>query len=171
MHEPFFVVLQRSLLWKPEPRAFWWKVPSAWGLQRVKLVYLVEHFMANSMWWTATKSEIGSVMSDSLWPRGLLVHGILQARTLEWVAFPFSKGSSQLRDWTQVSRIAGGFFTGWATRDACELHGEGKDRQTRRQETPAQKAHLLCLFSVTPRQWLLRPMIVKNRAQPGGQTG
>ena len=39
------------------------------------------------------------------------VHGILQARTLEWVAFPFSRGSSQPRDQTQVSRIAGWFFT------------------------------------------------------------
>ena len=40
------------------------------------------------------------------------VHGILQARMLEWVAFPFSRGSSQARDRTQVSHIAGGFFTG-----------------------------------------------------------
>ena len=42
------------------------------------------------------------------------VHGILQARILEWVAFPFSRGSSQPRDRTQVSHIAGGFFTSWA---------------------------------------------------------
>ena len=47
-----------------------------------------------------------------------MVHGILQARILEWGAFPFSKGSSQPRDWTQVSLIAGGFFTSWATRGA-----------------------------------------------------
>ena len=40
-----------------------------------------------------------------------VVHGILQARTLEWVAFPFSRGTSQPKDRTQVSRIAGGFFT------------------------------------------------------------
>ena len=39
------------------------------------------------------------------------VHGILQARMLEWVAFPFSRGSSQPRDRTQVSCIAGGCFT------------------------------------------------------------
>ena len=44
-------------------------------------------------------------------PMGYTVHGILQARILEWVAFPFSRGSSQPRDQTQVSRIAGGFFT------------------------------------------------------------
>ena len=48
------------------------------------------------------------------------VHGILLARTLEWVAFPFSKGSSQPKDQTQISRIAGGFFTSWATREAKE---------------------------------------------------
>ena len=44
-------------------------------------------------------------------PMNYTVHGILQARILEWVAFPFSRGSSQLRDRTQVSCIAGGFFT------------------------------------------------------------
>ena len=37
---------------------------------------------------------------------------------LEWVAVPFSRGSSQPRDWTQVSRIAAGFFTSWASREA-----------------------------------------------------
>ena len=46
------------------------------------------------------------------------VHGILQARILEWVAISCSKGSSQPRDWTQVSCIAGRFFTIWATREA-----------------------------------------------------
>ena len=44
-------------------------------------------------------------------PMDPTVHGILQARILEWVAFPFSRESSQPRDRTQVSCIAGGFFT------------------------------------------------------------
>ena len=44
-------------------------------------------------------------------PMDCRVHGILQDRILEWVAFSFSTGSSQPRDRTQVSRIAGGFFT------------------------------------------------------------
>ena len=44
-------------------------------------------------------------------PTDCTVHGVLQARILEWVAFPFSRGSSQPRNGTQVSRIAGGFFT------------------------------------------------------------
>ena len=45
---------------------------------------------------------------------GSSVHGILQARTLEWVAISFSRGSSQPRDRTQVSCVAGRFFTNWA---------------------------------------------------------
>ena len=44
--------------------------------------------------------------------------GTLQARILEWVAMPFSRGSSQTRDWAQVSCTAGGFFIVWATREA-----------------------------------------------------
>ena len=61
---------------------------------------------------------------NSLQPHGLCsapsssVYGILQARILEWIAFPFSRGSSWPRDWTQVSCIAGGFFTIWTTREA-----------------------------------------------------
>ena len=52
-------------------------------------------------------------------PMDYTVHGILQARTLQWVAFPFSRESSQFRDQTQVSLIAGRFFTSWAIREAC----------------------------------------------------
>ena len=48
-------------------------------------------------------------------PTGYAVHGILQAWILEWVAFHFSKESSQPGGQTQVSHIAGGFFTSWAT--------------------------------------------------------
>ena len=44
-------------------------------------------------------------------PMDYTVHGILQARILEWVVFPFSRESSQPRDQTQVSHIAGRFFT------------------------------------------------------------
>ena len=104
------------------------------------------------------ESESRSVMSDSLQPHGLyIVHGILQVRILEcvafpfsqvtfptqwsnpglphcrqilyqlshkgsprileWVAYPFSRGSSWARNQIGVSYIAGGFFTNWATRE------------------------------------------------------
>ena len=49
---------------------------------------------------------------------GSSVHGILQARILEWVAIPFSRGSSWHRDLTQVSLILCRFFTIWATKEA-----------------------------------------------------
>ena len=51
-------------------------------------------------------------------PPGSSVHEILQARILEWVAMPFSRGSSWSRDRTQISCIAGRSFTVWATREA-----------------------------------------------------
>ena len=103
-----------------------------------------------------SKRESCSVMSNSLWPHGLispwnspgqntgvgclsLLQGIFPTqglnpgllhcrrilyqlshkenlRILEWVAFPFSRGSSWPRNWTGVSRITGGFFTSWAIR-------------------------------------------------------
>ena len=56
---------------------------------------------------------------------GSSVHGILQARILECIAIPFSRGSSQTRDWTWVSSIVGRFFTIWDTR---ESHGEESSR-------------------------------------------
>ena len=64
-----------------------------------------------------------SVVSDSLWPvdcgpPGSSVHGVLQARILEWVAISFSRGSSQPRNRTHISRIAGRRFNLWATREA-----------------------------------------------------
>ena len=49
---------------------------------------------------------------------GFSVHGIFQATKLEWVAFPFSRGSSRPRDRTRVSHIAGRCFTVWSTREA-----------------------------------------------------
>ena len=50
-------------------------------------------------------------------PQDSSVHGILQARILEWVIISFSRESSQPRDQTWVAHISGGFFTIWATRE------------------------------------------------------
>ena len=55
-------------------------------------------------------------------PMDYTVYGILQARILEWVTFPLSRGSSQPRDGIQVSHIAGWFFTSWS---------QGKPKNTR----------------------------------------
>ena len=54
-------------------------------------------------------------------PVEYIVHGILQVRILEWVAFPFSRGSSWPRNQTRISCIAGSFLTNWAIREAHML--------------------------------------------------
>ena len=66
------------------------------------------------------KVEITQLCLTLCDPMDYTVHGILQARILEWVDFPFSRGSSKPRDQTQVSHIVNGFFTSWATREAQE---------------------------------------------------
>jgi len=60
-------------------------------------------------------TQLCPTLSD---PMDYTVRGILQASIPEWVAVPFSRGSSQPKDWTQVSCIVGRFFTSWATREA-----------------------------------------------------
>ena len=55
---------------------------------------------------------------------GSSVHGILQARVLEWVTIPISRGYSWPRDWTQVSCLVGRFFTIWATREAWTVRNK-----------------------------------------------
>ena len=84
------------------------------------------------MWWSVSMTDICLTFfltkfkrlfqsaSHSVMSNYCSVHGILQDRTLEWAAFLFSRGSSQPRDWTQVSHIAGRFFTSWFTREAQE---------------------------------------------------
>ena len=61
-----------------------------------------------------------AISFSKAWP-GSSIHGIFQARVLDWVAISFSRGSSQPRDWTQVSHIAGRCFTAWATRGALKV--------------------------------------------------
>ena len=57
-------------------------------------------------------------------PPGSSVHGIIQARILEWSAIAFSRGSSLTRYWTRVSCFAARFFTIWATREALRFKGK-----------------------------------------------
>ena len=56
-------------------------------------------------------------------PLGFSVRGIFQARILEWVAMPSSRGSSWPRDWTWLSCTASRFFTNWASREALSHEG------------------------------------------------
>ena len=77
------------------------------------ILYLLSHLRSPMC---VLVSQSCPTLCDSM-DCSLVVHAILQARTLEWVAISFSRGSSQPTDWTQVSHIAGRFFTIWARRE------------------------------------------------------
>ena len=85
-----------------------------------QILYNLSHQRSPKVKWNELK------IVQSCWtlcyPMGYTVHEILQARILEWVSIPFSRGSSQPRDQTQVSHIAGEFFTIWVTREAQITH-------------------------------------------------
>ena len=91
----------------------------AWGqLVGAGFWLLLRHLL----WWSEVKvAQSCLTLCD---PMDYTVHGILPARILEWVAILFSRGSSQPRDRTQVSHIAGGFFTVWVTRKVLCDEGE-----------------------------------------------
>ena len=77
--------------------------------------------------WFSLKVKVaqsGPALCD---PMDYTVHGILQVRILEWVAVPFSRGSSQPRDRTQVSGLVGRFFTSCVTREAQKHWGLNDD--------------------------------------------
>ena len=85
----------------------------------ITLVGMSSLFSSNTARWVKVKvTQLCPTLCD---PMDYTVCGILQTRILEWVAFPFSRESSQPRDRTQVSWIAGGFFTCWATREAQDF--------------------------------------------------
>ena len=81
-------------------------IPEEWGpLTLLTDSYVLPHCFSPS------ESESCSVVSD---PMNYIVHGILQARILEWVVYPFPSKSSWPRSQTRVPCIAGRFFTSWA---------------------------------------------------------
>ena len=88
------------LLWFPAPYSRSWLVTHP--------VYVLHCYFSHV--WLSDPTDCS--------PPGSSVHGILQARVLEWVAMPSSKESFQPRDRTKVSHIAGRFFTIWDTREA-----------------------------------------------------
>ena len=71
---------------------------------------------------------------------GFSVHGILQARRLEWVAILFFRASSPPRDWTWVSCMAGRFFTVWASRNIPLARFGGSFESRERQEEEEKRA-------------------------------
>ena len=100
---------------------FWWCLP--WPLY-LKLQFallfrcsLIVHFalFCPSHSTPTVKMKVTQLCPTLCDPMDYTVYGILQARIREWVAFPFSRGSSHTRDWPRVSGIAGGSFTNTAS--------------------------------------------------------
>ena len=82
--------------------------------------FMLEHSYLESHLFNSVCMKWSEVKITQLCPTLCDPKDFSKARILEWVAFPFSRGSSQPRDRTQVSHIAGSFFTSWATREAQE---------------------------------------------------
>ena len=107
-------------------------------------------------------SVASSALSHCCWECKLIqplwktVHGILQARILQWVAIS-SRGSSQTRDWTQVSCTAGKFFTSWATREAPK----GRQGVSKNSTLRAPPQSCWNAFNKIPR-WFLWTLTLRN---------
>ena len=84
--------------------------------QEARRYHIAEESSRSTVLCRSVMSTLDDPMDCS--PPGSSVHGTLQAKTLQWVAMPSSRGSSQSGDQTQVSCLADGFFTIWATREA-----------------------------------------------------
>ena len=107
-----------------------------------------------------------SQLFATLWidcsPPGSSVHGISQARILEWAAIPFSRGSSRYR--TCVSCTSGRFFTVWATKEAQIMGRRSKQTLLKRQQI-AKKHMKRCLIWLIIRemqieiQWGITPPV------------
>ena len=96
-----------------EPRNF-----NAAGLRIAQTRAIYFHFFPLCVYSSIYRSEVKvTQLCPTLWdPMDYIAHGTLQARILEWVAFPFSRGSSRPRNWTGISCMAGGFFPSWAVK-------------------------------------------------------
>ena len=111
----------RGQLWLGDRRKHFYSTEPAWKPQDNREHHTNPYHPPQG--WKESESVSLSVMSNSFNPMdcslpGSSVHGILQARILEWVAIPISRGSSQPRDWTHISCTADRFITIWVTREA-----------------------------------------------------
>ena len=102
---------------------------SKFGKEYIKAVYCHPSYLTYRVQFSSVAQSCPTLcdtMDCSL--SGSSVHGIFQARVLEWVAISFSRGYSRPRDLTQFSHIAGRRFIVWATREA-KLNKQGDNIQ------------------------------------------
>ena len=114
--------VQCSCLENPMDRRAWWATVHGVAKNQTRLTFSFFFCLKLSSWYQYSEvlvAQLCLTLCDPMncSPPGSSIHGILQARTLKWVAIPFSRGSSWPRDQTWVSSIAGRFFTVWATKE------------------------------------------------------
>ena len=114
--EPFFIA------WGGERRGTFGgeKGRILWNRTKMDQEHISKPIMVSR--WVKKLSRIRLFATPDCSPPGSSIHRILQARILEWVAISFSRGSSQPRDRTQVSRIAGRCFNLWARCLGKQVH-------------------------------------------------
>ena len=123
------------------PPGDWTQVPhtvgrrfTVWATREVLSIVYIQYYLSyryiiskrytSFMKWSEVKVSCVWLFAIAM---NYTVHGILQARILEWVALPFSSGSSQPRDWTKISHIEGRFCTSWHTREAPSIYNYCKN--------------------------------------------
>ena len=141
------------LKWSSQPRSS--QLPE---LKLLKKSYLLTHSSSPTIWRLNVKVlvvqsclTLCNAMDYS--PPGSLVRGIFQARILDWGAVPFSRGSSQPRNWTWVSSIAGGIFIVWTTGEAKTA--DVVDAKWTTVKTAGNNSHLVKLkvLSISRQSW------------------
>ena len=95
-------------------------------------------------------------------PPGSSIRGILHTKILDWVSISFSRGSSWLRDQTQVSHIAGRLFTIWATREFCN-----SEKWSIYCHISKQRSQLSATAALQTDFWVLRPFRWKEHLRFG----
>ena len=96
-------------------------------------------------------------------PMDCKVHAILQARILEWVACPFSRGFSQTRNQTQVSHVAGRFFTSWAHKKNPRILEWVAYPFSRGSSWPRNQTGVSCIAGRFFIKWLTRESVYKGK--------
>ena len=127
-----------------------------------------------------SESVSHSVMSNSMQPHELSppdspVHGILQARILEWIVISFSKGSSPPRDWALASHLAGRLFTDWAmifNNNSWSCISNRRDRQMQLPLTCSiSRALLMPWYTGTQGGGFIGGSVVKKPSANAGDAG
>ena len=98
-------------------------------------------------------------------PINYIVHGILQARILEWVAFLFSRRSSQPRDWTQVSHIAGGILYQLSHKRSPRILEWVAYPFSSGSYWPRNQTRVSCIASGFFTNWAIREALVSSKKQ------